>query len=179
MGNLVLTGATSGSTTIQPTDAVTATITLPSTTGTLAVNGPAFSAYLSADQSITNSVQTKILFDTEEFDTNNNFASSRFTPTVAGYYQINAASYCKATLNTMAYAQISIYKNGSRYKGGSLGFIGGGGVFNWQASTVSAVVYCNGSTDYIEIYGVISATSPLFGGASTDTYVNGSLIRSA
>jgi hypothetical protein len=35
MGNLVLTGATSGSTTIAPTDAVTATLTLPSSTGTL------------------------------------------------------------------------------------------------------------------------------------------------
>ena len=35
MGNLVLTGATSGSSTIVPTDAVTATLTLPSATGTL------------------------------------------------------------------------------------------------------------------------------------------------
>jgi hypothetical protein len=35
MGSLVLAGATSGSTTITPTDAVTATLTLPSTTGTL------------------------------------------------------------------------------------------------------------------------------------------------
>ena len=39
MGTIVLTGATSGSTTIQPTDAVTAVLTLPSTTGTLAVSG--------------------------------------------------------------------------------------------------------------------------------------------
>ena len=45
MGNLVLNGATSGSTTVQPTDAVTAVITLPSTSGTLAVSGgsPSFS----------------------------------------------------------------------------------------------------------------------------------------
>jgi hypothetical protein len=39
MGNLVLTGATSGSTTLTPTDAVTTTLTLPSTSGTLAVSG--------------------------------------------------------------------------------------------------------------------------------------------
>ena len=37
MGTVVLNGATSGSTTIQPTDAVTAVLTLPSTTGTLAL----------------------------------------------------------------------------------------------------------------------------------------------
>ena len=41
MGNLVLTGSTSGSTTIQPTDAVTAVITLPSTTGTVALTSGA------------------------------------------------------------------------------------------------------------------------------------------
>jgi hypothetical protein len=35
MGNLVLAGASSGSTTITPTDGATATLTLPSTTGTL------------------------------------------------------------------------------------------------------------------------------------------------
>lgn len=35
MGNIVLSGATSGATTLVPTDAVTATITLPSATGTL------------------------------------------------------------------------------------------------------------------------------------------------
>jgi len=36
---LVLAGATSGSTTIQATDAVTATLTLPSTTGTIITTG--------------------------------------------------------------------------------------------------------------------------------------------
>ncbi|UOF81582.1 hypothetical protein [Bacteriophage sp.] len=35
MGTVVLNGATSGATTLVPTDAVTATLTLPSTTGTL------------------------------------------------------------------------------------------------------------------------------------------------
>jgi len=35
MGQVVLNGATSGATTLSPTDAVTVTITLPSTTGTL------------------------------------------------------------------------------------------------------------------------------------------------
>ena len=46
MGNLVLAGATSGSTTIQPTDAVTTTLTLPATSGTLTVGGttPSFTS---------------------------------------------------------------------------------------------------------------------------------------
>ena len=63
----------------------------PSGGGTgLAAAGPAFSAYLSANQSVSANVFTKITFDTEDFDTNSNFSSSRFTPTVAGYYQLNA-----------------------------------------------------------------------------------------
>jgi hypothetical protein len=39
MGTVVLAGATSGSTTLTPVDAVTATITMPSVTGTLATLG--------------------------------------------------------------------------------------------------------------------------------------------
>jgi Chaperone of endosialidase len=42
MGSVVLAGATSGSTTITPTDAVTATLTLPSTGGTLQTSGAGF-----------------------------------------------------------------------------------------------------------------------------------------
>jgi len=50
MGTLVLSGATSGSTTIAPTDAVTVTATFPNATGTIMVSGgmPAFSAYQSS-----------------------------------------------------------------------------------------------------------------------------------
>jgi len=40
MGTVVLQGASSGATTLTPTDGVTATITLPSTSGTLALAGP-------------------------------------------------------------------------------------------------------------------------------------------
>ena len=43
MGGLVLAGNTSGSTTVQATDAVTATITLPSATGTVQLSGAAAS----------------------------------------------------------------------------------------------------------------------------------------
>ena len=37
-------------------------------------------------QTLSSGTLTKVTFDTELFDTNNNFASSRFTPTVAGQY---------------------------------------------------------------------------------------------
>ena len=62
MGGLVLAGNTSGSTTLQATDAVTATITLPSTSGTVVVNNGAqtieFADGSASAPSITNSGDT-------------------------------------------------------------------------------------------------------------------------
>ena len=41
-------------------------------TGTLAGNGPTFRAYMSANQILTTSTATKVVLDTEEWDTNSN-----------------------------------------------------------------------------------------------------------
>ena len=58
MGNLVLAGASSGSTTITPTDAVTATVTLPSTGGTLQTSGSGFTTNGVAYASSTSALAT-------------------------------------------------------------------------------------------------------------------------
>jgi len=61
-------------------------------------SAPTFFAYKSTNQNATAGTDTKVTFDTEVFDTNNNFASNRFTPTVAGYYQLNSnVFYTNAT----------------------------------------------------------------------------------
>jgi hypothetical protein len=135
---------------------------------------PAFSAYLSSNQSVTGGVYTKITLDTEEFDTNNNFASSRFTPTVAGYYQINGCIAPGTSSITACVAKI--YKNGSSYKAGSAV---GGTSLTFFGGSVSAVVYLNGSTDYVELYGYVTATTPIFYSGIDTTYFNGCLLRGA
>ena len=58
MGSVVLAGATSGSTTITPTDAVTATVTLPSTGGTLQTSGSGFTTNGVAYASSTSALAT-------------------------------------------------------------------------------------------------------------------------
>ena len=80
-------------------------------------NTPAFEAYLSSDQSISDVTYTKVEADTEVYDTDNcydNSANYRFTPTVAGKYfvygsalgdpqaadQLEAVSYTHLTLPT-------------------------------------------------------------------------------
>ena len=173
MGTVVLNGATSGSTTIQPTDAVTVTLTLPSATGTLMGTGnmPAFSAYQSSAQALTAFAFTKIQFQTKEFDTSNAFDNAtnyRFTPLVAGYYSVNAAIYA----GTASQLILQIYKNGSNFKQ----------IF-WTATTAqvasgNALIFMNGSTDYLEIYGNSSVSQSLTANASS-TFFQAVLVRSA
>ena len=145
-------------------------VTVPSVTGTAMVSGnmPAFSAYQGTNQSISGATQTKLTIDTEEFDTNSNFASSRFTPTVAGYYQINGSVQ---TNGSQQYLSASIFKNGTIYKYGSFGT-------TMYQSSVSTLVYLNGSTDYVELY-AYGATSFTSQNGIQATYFNGAMVRSA
>ena len=151
MGNLVLNGATSGATTLTPTDAVTTTVTFPSLGGTAMVSGnmPAFSAYANGGQSISNNTATKIQFNIKNFDTASAYDNStnyRFTPLVAGYYQVTL----NVALNTMTgNAQPSINKSGSVYQYGNFPNTCTAQPY-WASMT--ALIYMNGSTDYIEGY---------------------------
>jgi hypothetical protein len=142
----------------------------------VAGNGPAFSAYATATQSISNATATKIVYDTEDFDTNSNFASNRFTPTVAGYYQINAGLFCagSATGGNV----FSLYKNGSEYVQLTRTLLSN--AFN-VFSNGSCLVYCNGSTDYLEIFTTQNSgfTLSMGNGAKTGCWFNGALVRSA
>ena len=153
------------------------TVNVPSQNCTLGIQGPAFSAYKnSANQSITSATFTKITFDTEEFDTNNNFASSRFTPNVAGYYQINAGISTSGT-SSQTRVILMIYKNSTPvYALQDLSIAS----FRYSGS---ALVSMNGTTDYLEIYAYIVGTSPLAesGVSATgyNTWFNGSMVRGA
>jgi hypothetical protein len=178
MSSVVISGDTSGSITLAaPAVSGTNTATLPAATGTVMVSGnmPAFSVYLGANQGFTSGVTTKILLDTEVFDTNNNFASSRFTPTVAGYYQINGKA--RITGTTQTDSTVSIYKNGSQL------IIGTYTATGLAFSIVSAIVYLNGSTDYIELYGTATtaAGNPTFQtiAVGNNCEMSGCLVRSA
>jgi hypothetical protein len=169
-----LTQSADNSGVLQLASGVGNLITVPSSTGTIAltsqlpVAGPAFSAYASSGTAISGGVSTKITQDTEEFDTNNNFASSRFTPTVAGYYVIN----CGCNVPASNYGLAEIYKNGSVYKRGS----NGGSAIN--SSYVSSIVYLNGSTDYVEFY-FTDGSSVTTGSGQANSYFNGCFVRSA
>ena len=143
-----------------------------------AVNGPAFSAYASAVTTIPTDVLTKVNFATEEYDTNGNFASSRFTPTVEGYYQLNSTVRISGASGT-GEMMIVLYKNGAEYHRGwnSQGVQIGSG---WWSMSVSSTAYANGSGDYFEIYVQQgSAANRDTTSGSTITWFNGCMIRGA
>jgi hypothetical protein len=149
--------------------------------GNVAVNGPAFSAYpnSSIQQAITSGSQQKVLFQIEEYDTNSNFSSSRFTPTVAGYYQLNATVRISGTMGP-GESMLVIWKNGSEYKRGwnASGTEVGA---NFFAMGVNSMVYANGTGDYFEVYiqqGSGGNRDITVAGGNI-TYFNGCMLRGA
>jgi hypothetical protein len=136
----------------------------------VAGNGPAFRAYKTTTQTISQSVNTKVTLETESFDTNNNFASSRFTPTVAGYYQVNAAVYVAATANILL---AMIYKNGAEVSRGSYS------TADAYVSNVSDLIYMNGSSDYIELFAAHFDAKGFRVVGTTQTFMSGFLARAA
>lgn len=167
-----LAAASGGSIELVPTNTASSfTVTVPAKTGTMAIDGPAFYAYKSVNQTgISNATYTKITFDTVTFDTNSNLASSRFTPTVAGYYQINSSSDMGSAVT---YGYTILAKNGTQV---IMGSGGSSSAASELISTLSGVIYFNGSTDYIEVYVYVTSTSNvIYTGAS----FSGALIRGA
>lgn len=136
---------------------------------------PAFSAYQSSGQSITNATWTKIQFQTKEYDTANCFDSTtnyRFTPNVAGYYLLTSTITVSGSI--IGNFIINIYKNGAFYKQGAQVLAETGAV------TVSALASANGTTDYFEIYVYQgSGASKTMLAGSNYTYFQGCFLRSA
>jgi hypothetical protein len=136
------------------------------------VNAPAFSAYLSSDQTLTDNTFTKIQFNTEVFDddgTYDNSTNYRFTPGVAGKYLITTqARIIGGSDNQLRKVLLQIQKNGSERQ-----------TFIINTQDSYALHTCSGinvltdtatATDYYEVFckadvgsGTVSAEGDLFG----------------
>ena len=140
---------------------------------------PAFSAYLGSNQTVSNATNTKLQINTENFDTASCYDSStnyRFTPTVAGYYFLNAgATFGQGSNSVQSY----IYKNGGVvFVSGHQNQASGSGNVT---ETVSGLVYANGTTDYFEYYVYQSSGGSLtvYASGPYSTYFTGFLARAA
>lgn len=162
MSSIAISSNASGTavfTLASPATNTNQTLTLPDATGTVLttatagvpVNGPAFSAYPSASVTISTATYTKVILNTEDFDTASAFDSTtnyRFLPLVAGYYQINMTATMSQSTSNNTNSFVALYKNGISYKrAGQQNTNGQPGNSSWPG-----LVYLNGSTDYIEMY---------------------------
>ena len=156
--------------------AITKIIADSITSGAIA-NTPAFEALLGSNQSISNNTKTKVEFGTENFDTDNCYDNStnyRFTPTTSGKYFIYSTLTVSNGSNVGIAAHIEIRKNGSKV------FLAQTNVYNNNILNLVAVSACsiltlNGSSDYVEIYGLgeNSSGTPSFRGDSNGECIFG------
>jgi hypothetical protein len=107
------------------------------------------SAFATAAQTIPQNTPVKLVFGGVEVDIGNSFSNSRFQPNVSGWYVVGGGFQVVNSLTTVI---LWLYKNGADYK--HLAYCGNsGGAFG------SGMVYLNGTTDYVELYGSQGATS--------------------
>jgi len=144
----------------------------------LTSGGPAFNAYRSGSvQTFSATTWTKLQFNSEYLDTNNCYDTSnnRFTPNVAGYYLFTLTPLISAS-SSFIEVYLQFYKNGAGINQYALWSLISG-TFNTIAPSIQAIVEMNGTSDYMEGYAYVGATSPQFntgGGVFT-----GVLVRSA
>jgi len=116
-------------------------------------NTPAFEAYLSANQTLSDDTITKLQINTEIYDTDSKYDNStnyRFTPASSGKYFVYGAT--KATVDTASQLRdviLYIYKNGSAYKRAEFRFA------NNDAQRTNPYIGAGidfNTTDYVELF---------------------------
>ena len=184
MSQVIIAGDTSGTITLQaPSVSGSTTITLPAATGTAMVSGniPAFKIKMSANQTFSHNTTTVINFDTGTIDTASclNAANKRVIPNVAGYYQVTLQVKIIESTSRNYYYEMLFRKNGTKFACAILGHPATSG--GEQTLTTSCIVYCNGSTDYIEgtlyPYDYTSASTVSVDSFEGNTFLSGFLMR--
>jgi hypothetical protein len=134
-----------------------------------------FRAKRTTDQALTANVFTVVLFNTEEIDTHNWYEPStgRFTPQIAGWYQVilnvgySASNYttqgCIIKKNDTVAEALSYHFYPNLTSGGS-------------GMNLSALVHFNGTTDFIDARVLITGTAPTIT-ANNSNFFSAHLVR--
>jgi hypothetical protein len=128
---------------------------------------PAFQAYLGSNQSGADSVAMKLNIDTEVFDSDSWYSTTnyRFTPQKAGYYNFTIRG-SSPIIHT-----IYIYKNATTQYNAI-------GYNNSQSFPGSSMVYMNGISDYVELWGLVQTAASTFTAGQSNTSFEGFWVRS-
>lgn len=126
----------------------------------------------STTQSISGSgTWSKITFNTEDYDTGNNFDNAtnyRFTAPVAGYYFFSASVQSGQGSGNNAFRS-ALYKNGTVISQGAYLTTN-----NPTSQVVDTIQLAAG--DYVEVFGYNSAAGSININATTETYFSGHLV---
>ncbi|CAB4168687.1 hypothetical protein UFOVP580_14 [uncultured Caudovirales phage] len=153
-----------------------ATVTQAEIAPNVSATGPAFRVYAASAVTALSSTDTKINFDTKtdgvnsSFDTTSAFdlSTDRFQPQVAGYYYISGLI---TVVSSDKQVIASIRRNGTLLTVGPQ-------IPTAARTGVSDLIYLNGTTDYVELFGFSSPAQNTAAGPAS-TYFSGYLARAA
>ena len=130
-------------------------------------NQPTFSVIKNANQTITNGQYTKCTWDVESWDVGGGFdlANNKYQPNESGYYSITANLRYDGSSNSTRGIMV-LYKNGSPYKRLADHQGTGNEAFNLNGN---CLVYLNGSSDYLEVWIYIAASTAVIGNSNIDS----------
>jgi len=136
-------------------------------------NQPYFWGRNASIQAVSDNTATKLNATTERVDSDNKYASSRFTPTEAGNYFIFGGGYLNSESNgNLEIAQIMIYKNGSAISGAFAEINFRSNPVNQGVFQISTIIDMD-SDDYVELYGQIEASDGTGGVSASGTFFGG------
>jgi len=139
-------------------------------------NTPSFHVYLAADQTnVATATNTKVLFDSENWDTHSAFASNKFTvPTgYAGKYVFNSRVKFSGIDDT-EYVRANFYINGNAYYSSELLIYSSN--TDQQIASSNTFIVSLSAGDYVELYcwHTEGANRSLFGGNPLTAGTDGS-----
>jgi hypothetical protein len=137
-------------------------VTFSATAGTMSgQNYPGFHAFLSSGQTLSDGTETKLQINSEVYDSDSDYDNStnyRFTPSIAGKYMVYGAAILSsgASANNLE-SELYIKKNGSTVGKSSDNF--NSNYANVNTQTLQIVIDMNGSSDYVELYGLCNTVN--------------------
>jgi len=126
-------------------------------------NTPSFSATHGSDALASSATWTLVAFSTEVMDNggcyNDAAGQYKFTPGVAGYYQVSSVVNWYASDGNVTNVAIALYKNGSEYIAfRSTGYTSNQSAYYVGSSTYSGILNLSDS-DYLQVYWNVTYSS--------------------